>query len=423
MVAPAAEAPKVEAAAPVAATAAAPAPAAEAPKAEAAPSAKKEPAHKDKAWYERINMRGYTQLRTNRLPAFKSNPKLINLQGDRSIGENNNFLIRRARLILFGNMSERVSIYLQPDFASSINDQQHVAILRDWYSDLAFDSKREFRIRVGQSKVPWGFENMQSSQNRLPFDRADATNSALRDERDLGAYFYWAPEHIRARMKALVDTGLKGSGDYGVFALGVYNGQNANRLELNDNLHVVARVTYPWEIGGQVVEAGVAGYTGKYNIKLTQPTAKGALPYQLVNNEANILDQRAVATFNLYPKPFGILAEAVYGVGPSQGIVNPSAIGARELWGGFVTLSYQIKTEFGHTFFPYTRFQTYRGGRKFETNAPRYEIDEIELGTEWQMGKWAELTLAYMLSDRTSGVAPYKQERGHVTRLQLQFNY
>jgi hypothetical protein len=54
---------------------------------------------------------------------------------------------------------------------------------------LSFDTKKEFRVRVGQSKVPF-FENLQSSQNRLTLDRNDALNSAVANERDL-AFFYW----------------------------------------------------------------------------------------------------------------------------------------------------------------------------------------------------------------------------------------
>lgn len=63
---------------------------------------------------------------------------------------------------------------------------------------------------------------MQSSQNRLALDRNDGLNSCCRDERDIGAFFYWAPAHIRELFKDLVGKNLKGSGDYGVFAFGVY---------------------------------------------------------------------------------------------------------------------------------------------------------------------------------------------------------
>ena len=62
--------------------------------------------------------------------------------------------------------------------------------------------------------------------------------------------------------KDLVKEGLKGSGDYGVFGLGVYNGQTANKPELNNSPHIVARASYPFEIGNQVIEPGFQGYTG-----------------------------------------------------------------------------------------------------------------------------------------------------------------
>jgi hypothetical protein len=49
--------------------------------------------------------------------------------------------------------------------------------------------KKEYRVRVGQSKVPLVLKT-QSSQNRLTLDRNDALNSAVANERDLGAFFY-----------------------------------------------------------------------------------------------------------------------------------------------------------------------------------------------------------------------------------------
>src|SRR5690606_37478156 len=113
-----------------------------------------------------------------------------------------------------GDLHPRVSIYFQPDLASVIGDQLGALVLRDWYADIYFDKKREFRARVGQSKVPFGFENMQSRQIRLAFDRYDALNSAVKDERDLGIFFYWAPLRIRKRFSDLVSSNLKGSGDY-----------------------------------------------------------------------------------------------------------------------------------------------------------------------------------------------------------------
>ena len=103
-------------------------------------------------------------------------------------------------------------MYIQPDFASGGGN---FAQIRDAYFDLGLDQKQEFRLRIGQSKVPFGFENLQSSQNRIPLDRHDGMNSAVANERDLGVMFYYAPTEIRKRFSHLVSSGLKGSGDYG----------------------------------------------------------------------------------------------------------------------------------------------------------------------------------------------------------------
>ena len=176
-----------------------------APPAEPAPAAAPEP-KKETPWYEKIKIRGYTQFRYNRIPGINRNDDLKNPQGDRFLGRDNGFGIRRARVILYGDVHERVSIYLQPDFASTITgDPLNVTILRDWYADLFFDKAKTLRLRVGQSKVPYGFENMQSSQNRPALDRNDALTSAVRDERDLGDFYYWDPREIHQRFKTLVD--------------------------------------------------------------------------------------------------------------------------------------------------------------------------------------------------------------------------
>ena len=147
-------------------------------------------------WYDKIQVRGYVQIRYNRL--FETNPELKSDQGDKSIGNFGGFFIRRNRLILSGQLSDHVYFYIQPDFASSVSTTAlHFAQIRDAYFDVSLDKNKAFRFRIGQSKVPYGFENMQSSQNRLPLDRNDALNSAVSNERDLGVFFYFTPKKVR----------------------------------------------------------------------------------------------------------------------------------------------------------------------------------------------------------------------------------
>lgn len=189
-----------------------------------------------KSWFETIQLRGYAQLRYNRL--FETNPNLSCEQCDRSWGENGGFFFRRIRMIFYGQIHEKVYFYIQPDFASGGGNFVQI---RDAYFDLGLDNKQEFRLRIGQSKVPFGFENLQSSQNRIALDRNDGLNSAVANERDIGVMFYYAPSVVRKRFNYLVSSGLKGSGDYGVFGLGLYNGPTANQPDKNNSLHVVSR--------------------------------------------------------------------------------------------------------------------------------------------------------------------------------------
>lgn len=380
-------------------------------------SIKASPVKTPSKWYESIQLRGYAQVRYNRF--LETNPDLKCEQCDRSWGANNGIFLRRVRLIFFGQIHPRVYFYIQPDFASSASSTGlHFGQLRDMYFDIGVDSKNEFRFRIGQSKVPFGFENMQSSQNRLPLDRADALNSAVANERDHGVFFYWAPTNTRKLYSSLVRDGLKGSGDYGVFAFGAYNGQTANKPELNNNKHLVARLSYPIKIGSQIIEPGVMAYTGEFRMPTDQLSSKVK-----VNSDRNYKDQRAAATFVLYSQPIGILAEYNIGEGPR---FNPQtdSIELSRLHGGFITVNY-LKKLGSQQLIPFVRYQYYDGGKKHELDARSYTVKEIEFGIEWQLNKNFELVAMYTISDRRfeDFILQDNRQKGRLLRLQAQVNF
>lgn len=372
----------------------------------------------EKKWYDNISLRGYMQVRYNRL--LETNEDLKCEQCDRSWGKDGGFFIRRMRLIFSGQVGKRVYFYVQPDLASNASStNQHFAQLRDAYLDLGLDDKNEFRLRIGQSKVPFGFENMQSSQNRLPLDRHDAMNSAVSNERDLGVFFYWAPERKRKLFSNLIKEGLKGSGDYGIFAFGAYNGQTANKPELNQEPHIVSRVTWPFELpGGQIVEASVQGYTGKW----VMPTDQLSKDVKYITDR-NYTDQRVAASFILYPKPFGIQAEYNVGKGPQ---FNPAtdSIETKDLKGGYVTLSYMMKKG-KQVIIPFARYHHYEGGKKHELDARSYDMTETEIGVEWQPSKNFELVAMYTISSRRfeDFAKQDNLQEGQLLRLQAQLNF
>jgi hypothetical protein len=360
-------------------------------------------------WYEKIQLRGYAHFRYNRL--LESNSDFTNTTNDKSIGDKKGFFLRRARLTFFGEVSDRVYVYIQPDYAQDAGTSgQNYFQIRDAYFDYALTADKEWRLRSGVSKVPYGFDNLQSSSNRPAIDRSDAINTAAPNERDTGVFLMYAPAEIRKRFKDLTSNNLKGTGDYGMLAIGAYNGQTLNKGEENNDLHRVVRLTYPFKLqSGQFIEASLQAYEGQY--RTTATTIK------------DFYDQRTAASLIYYPQPFGFQVEYNVGQGPEYN-KGTNVVESRNLRGGYAQINYQtILNE--QRYFPYVRYQEYDGGRKLD-NGNHMETREWEFGTEWQPNSALEITVAYAISDRkveSATAASNVDEKGQLLRLQAQFNY
>ena len=362
-------------------------------------------------WYEKIQLRGYAQLRYNGL--LETNPDLKCDQCDKSWGgDGGGFFFRRIRLVFSGQIHPQVYFYIQPDLASG---GSNLAQIRDAYFDLGLDKGNEFRVRIGQSKVPFGFENLQSSQNRIPLDRHDGMNSAVPNERETGAFFYYAPKEIRKSFSSLVSSGLKGSGDYGVFGIGVYNGQGPNALDKNKNLNLVSRLTYPFKMAsGQIIEASLQGFTGKYIVSRNPKTSFDQVEFREVRYGPSLI---------IYPQPFGFQAEYNWGRGPEY---DPESNDVKDapLEGGYFLATYMIQKK-SKVMIPFVRYHYFKGGKKFELDAMRHRVKELEIGMEYQFNKNFELVGMYTISDRTfeNSLDPDNRQKGSLVRLQAQINF
>ncbi len=382
-------------------------------------------------WYDRLTIRGYGQFRYTSLFNEDNTPNL-NVPADRSINEPESLYLRRGRVTLSGDVSDRVYFYAQTEFAGTPNGLSDWTMqMRDYYTDIALDQDKESRLRVGLSKVPYGFVNLQSSQNRIALERADAINSAVEGERDMGVYYFWAPSHIRDLFRDLVRSGRKGSGDYGVLGFGAFTGQGPNRSDKNGDVHIAARASYPFQFGdGQVVEIGVQGYTGEYVVTTSSmqlnpsPAPAQAAP---TADGGGIDDERVAASVIVYPAPIGFEAEWTWGKSP-QLSDDLSRINAESIQGGYVQAHYMLETEAG-VWFPFVRWNFFDGARKFATNAPKDEVNELDIGFEWQATPEIEVTMQYThtfwrtdTSD-TSGT-PFEEARD-VDRfgIQMQVNF
>ncbi len=395
------------------------------------------PREGEKKWYEKLSIKGYTQIRFGR--TLDTQEETPNLFGDRTINGNaENFLIRRARVIISGDVSDHLYVYMQPDFASTPQGSTTSTFfgqLRDLYADVYVDTDKVHRFRVGLSKIPYGWENCQSSQNRIPLDRTDAMNTAVApNERDLGVIYYWTPVEYQKLFATLVRGGMKGSNNFGVFAFGAYDGQGGSVPEANLNLHMVSRLTLPVQLdNGQIVEGSIQGYRGDYVVtgSKIRPLGKGAegVTPKGTGGTKGILEQRIAGTFVWFPQPLGFQAEWQIGEGPGLND-KQTEVGVRNLHGGYVMTMYRHETSRCGIFTPYLRYQQYTGGYRNIANAPYGYQRQTDIGVEWQIRKELELVVEYSIVNTpnfsardTAGAVSYRDFEGSTLRFQLQFNY
>ena len=139
-------------------------------------------------------------------------------------------------------------------------------------------------------------------------------------------------------------------------------------------------------------------------------------------------DERVGVSFILYPQPFGIQAEWNWGTTPQLDFAS-NTIMEEDLNGGYVQAMYMAQTSIG-TVLPFVKWQYYDGANKAETNAPGNDVNDIELGVEWQLAREAELTAVYhhmkrnnLVTGNRAGRIDYESFDTQALRLQLQFNY
>lgn len=196
-----------------------------------------------------------------------------------------------------------------------------------------------------------------------------------------------------------------------------YNGQTANRPEQNNSLHTALRLAYPFALArAQVVEAAVYGYRGRFVVPPAQRSAGVVAP-------AEFDDWRVGAALVLHPRPLGLQAEWNVGRGPEADPAR-GTIREQRLDGGYVQAMVRARP-FGRPVIPYVRAQRYDGGKKFETDARRHRVRELEAGIEWAVTPETELTAAVMAAERRTAdlATPESRQKGRRLRLQAQFTF
>jgi len=328
--------------------------------ADAAAEPTKPPAKK---WYDNIKVSGYAIARWQ--DYLDDTEK--NLDANTKVKVGNEFVVRQARTKFDFTPSANTRVEIETDWADEKGRVKTAFIENAW------GANGTLRSRFGQQKVPFGFEVTQSSGSRLPFEENYLTRREIGGDYDTGLAFFWTPKRD-AELFALGKNSAWAPGDYGTFAIGLFNGQGVSDNpwgatstgELNDNKHFIARYTKPftWGRANAYGEAGISYWTGTYT------SAKSKAEF-----DDNLLGLHAY----LSPAPLGLQAE--YFAGETEGA---------DLSGWY--LMGLCRTSPLGTL--YARYETYDGPRKGCGPAP-YDRHRTAIGYAHQVDSKTRVTAEY----------------------------
>lgn len=385
-------------------------------------------------WYERIRISGYVQMRY----ALNGNPMMDIPLGDKNAtAKPQSFYFRRIRMPIQGQISDRLAFYLQPAFEGDGYNTGNSVDLIDAFGDFHITTNKQHRLRFGLQRTPNSFDTYRSSSQRQELDRAEAVQSGQPGERDLGISYMWTSQIAQQRFAQLA-TYHNGPGDYGNFAIMVYNGQTRNKVEANADKHVGIRLAHPFELpNGRLVEVGAQAYRGMYVVGLSQGSTQVSncpfAQHQYGSGDSKtgcqILDERFTGYLWTPTQPWGFLAEYTVGRGPkrnAQGVIEET-----HLYGFYVQPYYTWRYSDVGMLTGYFRYGEYRGGLK-TINGVDGRSNTVNVGLVWEPDTHWRYVIEYMYKDglntfQTSpGVAltssaPQAEYTGNLLRFQAQW--
>ncbi len=372
-------------------------------------------------WYERIRVTGYMQFKYN----MGASDRRFDIPLNDSFGDQqgNEFYARRLRLVFQGQVSERVAFFTQFALEGSQQELSNREII-DAYSDFYITKDKVHRIRWGLHRVPNSFDTYRSSTNRQEMDRHESVQSGAPGERDLGIAYYWSPKIAQERFAQLAAY-HNGPGDYGVFGVMVYNGQTRNRLELNHDKHIGAKLAYPFQFpNGRLLEAGVLAFHGVFGVQgASQPNvASAARCISPLSSEGgcDIKDQRVTAYVWTPPQPWGLLAEFTVGRGPKRN-AQTNFIEESNVVGGYVQGYYTWRYSDVGMLTPYVRYGEYYGGFKSLNGAPDGQSRTWNLGLVWEPDTHFRLTADWVFKDGLNSTLVVNRAQSDFDASQLRF--
>lgn len=276
-------------------------------------------------------------------------------------GTKNSMELRRARLDLRGNITDKIAYRMQADFVRS-------PVLLDAYVDFTHLSFA--KLRVGQFKVPFSQENLISSKDLITIERSLVVNTFApgRDTgnngRDIG--FMVEGNIARGDGKPLFD-----------YSVGLFNGAGINRRDDNHRKDAAVRLVTHLARG---IRLGGAYYNGQ-------------------NGPTQTDKERAMGEFSFVRQNLLVQGEYIWG--------RDAAVHRR---GSYTTLAYKFRPQWQGVF----RFEEFNPNRRVANDETRTYV----MGVNWLLNDYVKFQANYNVGDEA-----FRSKLNHTFLTQLQFAF
>ncbi len=291
---------------------------------------------------------------------------------DRAISPGQDFRVRRARLKLDAAVSDLSALTLQLDAAREVE-------LKDAYVDLGRRSD-PWRFRMGQAKVPFSYEVLESSGNRLEPERTALMGALFPGERDVGAFLHLKSLSGRDSPPVTLD-------------LAVFSGNGPSKADNNDEKDVAVRLRTP--VGSRPpdptteADSVYVGYLRGRHTSAGQTTDRDYLGGGI----SKVLG------------PVWLRAEAIGG--KHRG---------REVFGWYARAAYRIPDHPGTVFARYERFDEDR-------NTDGTDFRNLTVGYEQQLDSKTRVVVAHEFRRPGPSYSRADKTEGDLTTLRVQVKY
>lgn len=289
----------------------------------------------------------------------------------------NTFDIRRARLDIRGDLTERWDYRTQIEFGGDKGPFLLDAI-------AGFKVGSYLKLSAGQQKIPFSMENLTSSPKLETINRSQVVEALVARSKDVIGNQNGRDIGIQAG-GGLFSIGGRRLLDY---AAGVFNGAGINRLDNNDRKDYVGRLVFHPVKGLDIGSSYYNGY-GKWNLN---PTATNSVP---TNQKRDRLGFEAAYSY----ENISLKGEYIYG---QDGAID------KDGWyvqGGYFIVPRKIQAVLKYDVFDPNK-------DKGKNNSAVYTF-----GANWYFNKWAFLQVDYELKDQQGA----KNNNAVTAQLTLQF--